>query len=77
MSRCTLRYIFTVLLFAGVAIVLVPYVIGNTSEALLFVLGGIGLSLICGFLRCYLTEGDCRDQDAPDPIANIQNRISR
>ena len=34
MSRCTLRNIFTVLIYAGVAIFLYPYVTGHFSHAL-------------------------------------------
>lgn len=65
MSRCTLRQVLTILLYAGVAIVLVPYLTGHTTTGLWFLLGGIGLSLVCGFLRCYLTEGDCMDRVPP------------
>lgn len=67
MSRCTLRHILTVLLYSGVAIVLVPYLTGHTTTGLWFLLGGIGLSLVCGFLRCYLTEGDCMER-VPPPL---------
>lgn len=67
MSRCTLRYLLTVLLYAGVAIVLVPYISGNTSRALMFVVGGIGVALVCGFLRCYLMDGDCTDRSLAPP----------
>lgn len=68
MSRCTLRHILTVLLYAGVAIVLIPYLTGHTVTGLFFLLGGIGLSVACGFLRCYLTEGDCMDR-VPPPLS--------
>ncbi|GAC1422723.1 MAG: hypothetical protein NVS9B15_03900 [Acidobacteriaceae bacterium] len=71
MSRCTLRHVLTVLLYAGVAIVLVPYLTGHTTTGLWFLLGGIGLSLVCGFLRCYLTEGDCQDR-VPPPFAGMR-----
>ena len=65
MSRCTLRYLFTILLYAGVAFVLIPYMIGQTTRALLYLLVGIGIALVCGFARCYLMEGDC-DERLPD-----------
>jgi hypothetical protein len=67
MSRCTLRYLLTVLLYAGVAIVLVPYIMGHTTTGLIFLLGGLGLALVCGFLRCYLTEGDCTERTPVPP----------
>jgi hypothetical protein len=62
MSRCTLRYLFTVVLYAGVAFVLIPYVTGQTSRALKYVLVGIGVSLVAGFARCYFMDGDCSDR---------------
>lgn len=75
MSRCTLRYLFTILLYAGVAIVLVPYISGDTSWALTFLLGGIGLALVCGFVRCYLTEGDCSEPvDTPPPSQRLEKQ---
>ena len=67
MSRCTLRYLLTVLIYAGVAIFLVPYFTGHTITGLFFLLGGIGLALVAGFLRCYFTDGDCTDRVPADP----------
>ncbi len=69
MSRCTLRHVLTVLVYVGVAIVLVPYVTGHTTTGLLFLLGGIGLALVCGFLRCYFMDGDCMDR-VPPPLGD-------
>jgi len=62
MSRCTLRYLLTGLVYAGVIIVLIPYLTGHTTTGLWFLIGGIGLALVCGFLRCYLMEGDCTER---------------
>ena len=61
MSRCTLRYLVTVLLNAGVAIFLVPYITGHITTGILLLVGGACLTIVCGILRCYLTEGDCTD----------------
>jgi hypothetical protein len=45
-------------MYAGVGIFLLPYVFGKASTApLLMLLGGI-ISVVCGLLRCYLTEGE-------------------
>jgi hypothetical protein len=78
MSRCTLRYLFTILLYAGVAIMLVPYISGNTSRALVFLVGGIGVALVAGFLRCYFTEGDCTERLPDDAVAPpAPHRVSR
>ena len=68
MSRCTIRYVLTGLVYAGVAIVLIPYIFGHTTTGLLFLLGGIGLALVCGFLRCYFMEGDCSERIPPPPL---------
>jgi hypothetical protein len=64
MSRCTLRYLFTVLLYAGVAIFLWPYFTGRIATGIFFLVGGAGLTILCGILRCCLVEGDCADRIA-------------
>ncbi len=53
MSRCTLRYLVTVLLYAGVAIFLVPYITGHITTGILLLVGGACLTIVCGILRCY------------------------
>ena len=63
MSRCTLRRIFTVLLYFGVAIFLYPYLTGRLSGGILYLVGGIGLAVLCGILRCVCMEGDCTDRE--------------
>ncbi len=68
MSKCTLRSIFTVLIYAGVVIFLFPYLIGRLTDVGYFVLAGLGLALVCGVLRCCCTEaeeGDCAVDPAP------------
>jgi len=65
MSKCTLRSIFTVLIYAGVVIFLFPYLIGRLTNVGFFVLAGLGLAVICGILRCCCTEGDCIDDPTP------------
>jgi hypothetical protein len=68
MSRCTLRSIFTVLIYAGVVIFLFPYFIGRLTNVGFFVLAGLGLAVVCGILRCCCTEGeecDCPVDPAP------------
>ncbi|HEV2618425.1 MAG TPA: hypothetical protein VGU23_00635 [Acidobacteriaceae bacterium] len=64
MSRCTLRNIFTVLIYAGVAIFLYPYVTGHFSGGVIYLVAGIGLAVLCGILRCVCIEGDCPDRIA-------------
>jgi len=58
MSKCILRSIFTVLIYAGVVIFLFPYLIGRLTNVGYFVLAGLGLAVVCGILRCCCTEGD-------------------
>lgn len=66
MSRCTLRNIFTVLLYAGVGVFLFPYLTGHLGHALMYLLIGIGIAVIFGILRCCCVEGECTD---PESIA--------
>ena len=67
MSTCTLRYIFTILIYAGVAIFLWPYFTGHISTGLIFLVCGIGLAVVSGILRCCLMEGDCPDRIPAPP----------
>ena len=68
MSKCTLRSIFTVLIYAGVVIFLFPYLIGRLTNVGYFVLVGLGLAVVCGILRCCCAEGeegDCTVDPGP------------
>ncbi len=67
MSKCTLRSIFTVLLYAGVVIFLFPYFIGRLTNVGFFVAVGLGLAVVCGILRCCCTEGDCTEPVPDNP----------
>ncbi len=62
MSRPVLRILLTILMYSGVVICLLPYVRGQLTASLLFLVAGIGIAVICGLLRCYLTEGDCTEK---------------
>ncbi len=62
MTRPVLRTLLTILMYSGVAVCLLPYVRGQLTAGILFLLVGIGISVICGLLRCYLTEGDCTEK---------------
>lgn len=73
MSRCTLRNIFTVLLYAGVGIFLFPYLTGHFSNAIPYLVAGIGLSVLCGVVRCFYTEGDCPDRVPSKPGSQHAN----
>ena len=53
------RVLLTILMYAGVVVFLFPYVTGRITPGILFMILGAGLTVVCGLLRCYLTEGDC------------------
>lgn len=61
MTRKTWRVVLTILMYAGVVVFLLPYFRGKimTSSGIWFMIVGVGMAVVCGLLRCYLTEGDC------------------
>jgi hypothetical protein len=74
MSRCTLRSIFTVLLYFGVGVFLYPYLTGHFSNAVLFLVAGIGLAVLCGVLRCCFAEGDCTEREYQHAKAETESK---
>jgi membrane protein CcdC involved in cytochrome C biogenesis len=46
-------------MYAGVLVFLIPYFRGTITESIIFLILGAGFAVLCGLLRCYLTEGDC------------------
>ena len=57
-NKRTVRTLLTILMYAGVGIFLLPYAFGKASIApVMMLLGGI-IAVVCGLLRCYLTEGE-------------------
>ena len=59
MSRKSLRKILTVLMYAGVVVFLFPYFSGKIVTGIWLMIFGAAMAVVCGLLRCYLTEGDC------------------
>ena len=59
MTKPVIRIVLTILMYAGVVIFLLPYITGRLTTGILFLILGAGSAVICGLLRCYLTEGDC------------------
>jgi hypothetical protein len=59
MTKSVLRIVLTILMYAGVVVFLLPYVTGRLTTGVTFLIIGAGSAVICGLLRCYLTEGDC------------------
>ena len=59
MNKSALRVLLTILMYAGVVIFLLPYFMGMIMSGIGLMIGGAALAVVCGLLRCYLTEGDC------------------
>jgi hypothetical protein len=59
MTKSILRIVLTILMYAGVAVFLFPYFTGRIMSGIGFMIAGLVGAIVCGFLRCYLTEGDC------------------
>ena len=58
-TRSILRVVLTILMYAGVVVFLFPYFTGRIMSGIPFMIIGAGCTVVCGLLRCYLTEGDC------------------
>jgi hypothetical protein len=54
-----MRIVLTILMYAGVLVFLIPYFKGTITTSIFFLIFGAGFAVLCGLLRCYLTEGDC------------------
>jgi membrane protein CcdC involved in cytochrome C biogenesis len=54
-----MRIVLTILMYVGVLVFLIPYFRGTITESIIFLILGAGFAVLCGLLRCYLTEGDC------------------
>jgi hypothetical protein len=59
MKKKHMRIVLTILMYAGVVVFLFPYFTGRLTTGVLFMILGAGTTVVCGLLRCYLTEGDC------------------
>ena len=67
MSKSALRILLTVLMYCGVVVFIYPYVAGTLSSGILLLIAGAGLTVTCGLLRCFLTEGDCSKHPVSKP----------
>lgn len=54
-----MRIVLTILMYTGVAIFIFPYLTGRIMTGIVYMIVGAGMAVVCGLLRCYLTEGDC------------------
>ncbi|MEO8736893.1 MAG: hypothetical protein ABI380_10170 [Edaphobacter sp.] len=59
MTKKAWRTLLTILMYAGVVVFLFPYFRGKIMTGIWFMIFGAGVTVVCGLLRCYLTEGDC------------------
>lgn len=62
MSKCTLRLVATILMYAGAFVFIVPYITSKVSTNLFMLIAGAGLAVVCGLVRSYCTVGDCAEQ---------------
>jgi hypothetical protein len=59
MTKKFVRIMLTILMYAGILVFLFPYFTGRLTTGIIFLIVGAGSAVVCGLLRCYLTEGDC------------------
>lgn len=59
MSRDVVRVVLTILLYAGVAVFCIPYLLGKVDGLRLFQVGGAVGAVVCGMMRCYWSEEEC------------------
>lgn len=59
MTKQVLRVVLTILMYSGVVVFLIPYFTGRITTGIVLMIVGAGCAVVCGLLRCYLTEGDC------------------
>ena len=54
-----MRIVLTILMYAGVVVFIFPYLTGRITTGIVYMIVGAATTVVCGLLRCYLTEGDC------------------
>lgn len=59
MPKSVMRVLLTILMYTGVLVFFVPFLMDKSAMALRYQAGGATMAVVCGLLRCYLTEGDC------------------
>src|SRR5579875_2348646 len=57
--RKVFRIVLTILMYAGVLVFIYPYLTGRITTGIGYMIAGAVMTVVCGLLRCYLTEGDC------------------
>ena len=63
----TLRLVLAILMYAGIAVFLFPYVAGKVSAGAPFLIVGAIVAVASGLLRGFLTEGECHDRTISRP----------
>ncbi len=63
LTKSVCRTTLTILLYAGVAVFLLPYLTGHIFTGIIFMIAGAGLAVVSGLGRCFFTEGDCTERD--------------
>lgn len=67
LTKPVLRILLTILMYAGACIFLFPYVAGDMRRGIPFLIGGALMTVVCGLLRCFLTEGECSERTSYRP----------
>ena len=60
-DKVCIRTLVTLFMFVGVVLFLLPYFTGSMSTGIVFLIVGSLMAVGCGFLRCFLIEGDCNE----------------
>lgn len=64
-TLCTLLNFST---YAGVALFLVPTLVGGVTHGTPFLIGGAGMAIVSGLVRAFFTEGECDQTVNPQRI---------
>ena len=59
MSKGIARMVLTILMYAGVAVFCIPYLLGQYDGLTLYQIGGAAAAVVFGLTRCYWSEEEC------------------
>jgi len=59
MSKGLGHSLLTTLMYAGVAVFCIPYLLGKVDGLTMFQVGGAVSAVVFGMLRCYWSEEEC------------------
>ncbi len=59
MSRCAIRVLLCILMYAGVAVFCLPSLLGKADGLKAFQVVGAAGAVVFGMLRCYWSDEEC------------------